>query len=536
MSAFTESRTALLLAVLLALGLMMAACGPAEDVEPDEPEEPEEPEDPDDPEEEPDPEEPAEPLEVVFAQGSDAGTLLAMEYIDMTTHSVIQNIHDPLITRDPETMEYAPALATDWEVIDDTTWKFNLQDDVYFHNGEHLTAEHIEFTMEYILDPDNEMDYRGRYERVEEVEVIDDYTLKIHTDGPMPILEYRLTSFYPLEKGYLNEVGHDEAAVNPVGTGPMEFVQWDHEERIVLEKNEDYWQGEVQVDELIFRPVPEFSTRVAGLLTGEIDIIRDVPGHMVDEVNASDLAEVRGIPSSRINYIALVNLQEGPMQNKKVRQAMNYAVDVDELIEHVLDGHANQMAGALSELNVHHNPDLEPYPYDPDRAVELIEEAGYDPEELELVLDSPTGRYPMDEEVALAISDQLGEIGIDVEVRINEWGHHLDIIMERETGDMFLLGWGPALEAQGTIESLMTTDRTYSGFSDPELDEMVEEAINVVEPEEQLEIWHEIEEHVHEEAPWIFLWQQYDMYGVSQDLDWTPRADEVTNVWDMGPK
>ncbi len=509
----------ILIAAVFVLGALFIGCAPEEEADDPQPDE-----------------EPTEPVEVVFAQGADAGTLLAMEYIDMTTHSVIQNIYDPLITRSAEDMSYESSLAKDWRNIDDTTWEFELRDDVEFHNGAHLTAEHFKFTIEYILDEDNEMDYRGRYAPIEEVEIIDDYTFIIHTSEPMPILLYRLTSLYPLEYGYIEEVGHDHAAENPIGTGPMEFVSWDREERIVLEKNEDYWRGEVEIDRLIFRPVPEFSSRVAGLMTGEIDIIRDVPGHMVEQIDDSDVSEVRGIPSSRINYIALVNFHDGPMQEQKVRQAMNYAVDVEELIEHVLDGHANQMAGALSELNVHHNPDLEPYPYDPDRAVELIREAGYEPDELELVLDSPTGRYPQDEEVALAIADQLGEIDIDVEVRINEWGHHLEIIMERQTGDMFLLGWGPALEAQGTIESLMTTDRTYSGFGLPYLDEKVEEATTIVDPDEQMEAWHEIEEIIHEEAPWIFLWQQYDMYGVNSDLDWTPRADEVTNAFEMSPK
>ncbi|MFO8060084.1 MAG: ABC transporter substrate-binding protein [Bacillota bacterium] len=477
-----------------------------------------------------------EPFEIVYAQGADAGTLLAMEYIDHTTHTVIMNTYDSLIDRDPADMSFIPRLATEWEVLDDLTWEFELRDDVYFHNGAHFTSEAVKFTIEYILDEDNEMAYLGRYSPITEVEIIDDYTLRIHTSAPMPILMDRLTSFHPLEPGYVQEVGHQQAAENPIGTGPMKFVSWDKEERIVLEKNEDYWGREIHVDRITFRPIPEFSTRTASLMTGEVDIIRDVPGHMVDEVNASEFAEVRAIPSSRINYIALVNLKEGPMQSKLVRQAMNYAVNVPEMIEYVLDGYGNQMAGCLSELNRHYNPDLEPYPYDPDRAVELIREAGYEPSELSLVLDTPDGRYPQDREVALAVADYLSEIGIDVEVRVNEWGTHLEKIMERETGDMFLLGWGPALEAQGTIESLMSTDRTYSGFGLPDLDVMIAEATQVVDLDEQVRVWREIEAILYEEAAWIFLWQQYDAYGVSKRLDWTPRADEVSDVLDMRPR
>jgi len=505
--------------------LPLAACGS----QPTEPE-------PTDTEEPEATEEPAEPFEVVYAQGADAGTLLAMEYIDHTTHTVIMNIYDPLITRDPKDMSYAPCLATEWQNLDDLTWEFKLRDDVYFHNGAQFNAESVKYTIEYILNPDNEMAYLGRYSPIEEVEIVDDFTVRFHTSEPMPILLERITSLHFLEPGYVEEVGHQHAAENPIGTGPMKFVSWDKEEQIVLEKNEDYWGGEVAIDRLIFRPIPEFSTRVAGLMAGEIDIIRDVPGHMVDQVNASEVAEVRTIPSSRINYIALVNLKEGPMQDKRVRQAMNYAVNVPEMIEYVLDGYGKQMACALSEINVHHNPDLEPYPYDPDKAVELIREAGYEPEDLNLILDSPEGRYPQDREVAMAVADYLREIGINIEVRVNEWGNHLEKIMERETGDMFLLGWGPAFEAQGTIESLMTTDRTYSGFGLPEMDAKVAEAVKVVNLEDQIRVWNEIEAEFYEEAPWIFLWQQYDAYGVSTKLDWTPRADEVSSVLDMSPK
>lgn len=474
--------------------------------------------------------------QVVVGLGADARTLLSMKFIDRTTHDPISNIHDSLITRDAQTMQYIGNLATDWMVIDDYTWEFILRDDVIFHNGAPFTAEAVKFTVDFINDPENDMAYRGRYSPIREVEIIDDYTVRFHTSEPMPILLDRLTSFYPLEPGYVTEVGQNVAAQYPIGTGPYKFVEWQKEERIVLERFTDYWQGEPEIHQLIFRSIPEFSTRVASLMVGELDVIRDVPGHMVDSVNNSRDAEVRAIPSSRVNYIALVNLKEGPMQSQEVRQAMNYAINVPEMIEYVQDGFATQMAGCLSVLNRHHNPILDPYPYDPEKAIELIRATGYDPSTMHLLLDSPDGRYPQDRETALAIADYLRDIGITVEVRVNEWGTHLDRIINRDTGDMFLLGWGPALEAQGTIESLMMQERTYSGFGLPYLDELIEQAIPIVDPEEQLEAWYKIQEYVQEEAPWIFLWQQHDLWGVNSELEWTPRADERIYGFEMSRK
>ncbi len=471
--------------------------------------------------------------EVIIGSPADARTLFAMKFIDLATHDPISNIYDPLITRDRDTMEYIGHLAKGWEVLDDLTWEFYLHEGIKFHNGAPFNAEAVKFTIDYINDPENEMAYRGRYSPIHTVEIIDDYTVRFHTSEPMPILLDRLTSCYILEPGYVREVGEEYASLNPIGTGPYKFTRWAQGQEIVMERFEDYWLGTPEVERVVFRPIPEFSTRVAALLVGEIHVIRDVPGHMVDRVNSGRRTEVRGIPSSRVNYIALVNFQEGPLQSKEVRQAFNYAVNVPELIEFVLDGSGTQMAGCLSVLNPDHDPSLEPYPFDPEKAVQLIRDAGYEPSELKLTLDSPDGRYPQDREVAMAIADQLGEIGIDVSVRVNEWGTHLDRIINRNTGEMFLLGWGPAFNAQGTIESLMSTERTYSGFGLPWLDEMIADAVGLVDPDEMREAWDEIQQIVYDEAPWIFLWQQHDLWGVNVDLDWTPRADERVLGFEM---
>lgn len=471
--------------------------------------------------------------EVIIGSPADARTLFAMKFIDLATHDPISNIYDPLITRDRNTMEYVGHLAKDWEVIDDLTWQFNLHQGIKFHNGAPFNAHAVKYTIDYINNPDKEMAYRGRFQAIHTVEVVDDYTVIFHTSEPMPILLDRLTSCYILEPGYVEEVGEEYASLNPIGTGAYQFVEWRQGQEIVMEKFDDYWLGTPEVERVIFRPIPEFSTRVAALLVGEIHVIRDVPGHMVMRVDASQRAEVRGIPSSRINYIAMVNFQEGPLQNKEVRQAFNYAVNVPELIEFVLDGSGTQMAGSLSVLNADHDPSLEPYPYDPEKAVEMIRNAGYEPGDLRFTLDTPDGRYPQDREVAMAIADQLGEIGINVTVRVNEWGTHLDRIINRNTGEMFLLGWGPAFVAQGTIESLMTTTRTYSGFGLEWLDEMVEEAVVLVEPEAMREAWNEIQQIVYDEAPWIFLWQQHDLWGVNRNLEWIPRADERVLGFEM---
>lgn len=466
------------------------------------------------------------PEEIVIALGADARTLMPMSIVDWTTNAQLRNIFDPLFDRDPETMEIIPALATGYKILDDLTWEITLRDDVKFHNGEPFNGESVRFTFDYILDPANESHYLPRFQAVREVEIVDDHTVRIHTSEPFPGLLDRLVDLFPMPPQYVQEVGLEEAARNPVGTGAYKFVEWERDVHLKLEKNPDYWLGEPEFDRVTFKYIPEFSTRLAALLAGEIHIMKDVPPQAVEQVDNSGKATVRSTESSRINYIALVNLKPGPMQDVRVRQALNHAVNVDQLIETVLQGRATRMCGALSHLNSGYNPQVPCYEYDPDKALALLREAGYEPSDLKFTLDSPSGRYPQDDKVAQAIAAQLGQLGIQVNVVINEWGTHLSKITNRETGEMFLLGWGPALEPQGTIEPLFQHDWTYSGFGDPELEGMIQEAVKIVDPEARQAAYNEIQMKIHELAPWIFLWLQHDLYGVANFIDWQPRPDE----------
>ncbi len=298
----------------------------------------------------------------------------------------------------------------------------------------------------------------------------------------------------------------------------------------MLEKNPDYWQGPADLNRVTFRFIPEFSARLAALLAGEIDIMKDVPPHAVEMLDKSGKGKVRATVSSRINYLALVNLKPGPMQDLRVRKAIHHAVDVDELIQQVLKGRASKMCGPLAPLNVDYSPKLTCIKYDPAQAQALFKEAGVDPTKLQLTLDTPSGRYPLDKDVSLAIAAQLQRLGIKVNVVANEWGTHLDKIKNRTTGDMFFLGWGPALAGQDTIEQLFQASPTYSSYGNNKaIDAKIAQAITVVDAKKRLEAWAELQQMVQEEVPWVFLWQQHDLYGVANWIEWTPRADE--KIW-----
>ncbi len=474
--------------------------------------------------------------EVVIGLGAEPRTMLAVTIVDWTTNNMLEHIYDRLLDRDPKTFKPRPMLAESWRIVNDTTWEFKLRKGVKFHNGEPFTAHAVKATIDYALDPANKSHFTAAayWGLVKEVQVVDDFAVRFLTKQPWPNLidSASLTNSLIMPAKALRELGPAKLAEKPIGTGPFRFVEWKRDERLVLERNPDYWQGPADVSRLTFRFIPEFSARMAALLSGEIDIMKDVPPHAVEAVERSGRARLRSTVSSRINYLALVNLKPGPMQDVRVRRAMNHAVDVDELIKQVLKGRATRMCGPMAPANVDYAP-VECYKHDQARALALLKEVGQDPAKLELTLDTPSGRYPLDKDVSLAIAAQLQRLGIKVNVVVNEWGTHLDKIKNRNTGDMFFLGWGPALHGQGTMQPLFLADQTYASYgNNAMLSEKISRASTLLDPKARAEAYAELQRLVHDEAPWVFLWQQHDLYGVAGRVEWSPRADEKVWMYD----
>ena len=469
--------------------------------------------------------------EVVIGLGAEPRTMLAVTIVDWTTNTQLEHVYDRLLDRDPKTLRPRPMLATGWKIVNDTTWEFTLRRGVKFHNGEPFDAQSVKATMDYLKNPASKSHYAAYWRLVKEVQIVDPYTVRFVTEKPWPSLIDRasLTDFLVLPAKALRELGPEKLNQHPIGTGPFRFVEWKRDERLVLERNPDYWQGPADVARVTFRFIPEFSARMAALLSGEIDVMKDVPPHVLEAVERSGRAKIRAAVSSRINYLALVNLKPGPMQDLRVRRALNHAVNVDELIAQVLKGRATKICGPLSPANVDYAP-VECYPYDPQRAAALLREAGHDPAKLQLTLDTPSGRYPLDKDVSLAIAAQLQRLGIKVNVVVNEWGTHLDKIKNRNTGDMFFLGWGPAVFGQGVVEPLFQANQTYSSYGNNKvINEKIARAITIVDPKGRAAAYAELQGLAHEEAAWVPLWQQHDLYGVASHVEWTPRADE--KVW-----
>ena len=288
---------------------------------------------------------------ILIAQGTDPTTLDPQDHFEMPAFCVLINIYETLLVRSDD-MKIQPLLATSWKIINDTTWEFSLRKGVKFHNGEDFNAAAVKFSLERINDPKNKLKQTTLQGILDRVEVIDDYTIRIVTKKPYPYLDAQLSHIGAImPPKYIQEKGKNHIIGNPVGTGPYKFVGWVKDDHLVLEANENYWRGAPQIKKVIFRPIPEATTRVAGLQTQELDLIVNIPPHLSRLMEWKGRSTVAKIPGARIIYMGFDTLQGGPVANKKVRQAIAQAVDVDTIIKKILEGNGVRLGMPLTKYH-----------------------------------------------------------------------------------------------------------------------------------------------------------------------------------------
>lgn len=311
-------------------------------------------------------------------------TLDPAMFRDRDTEAVLRNIFDALVgtTLDGQVV---PQLATEWRVIDDTTFEFDLVSGVTFSNGEPLDSEDVVFTFERIITEgaiDGETSPRaGLLGPLESVEAVDADTVRFHysTTFPQELLLQALVHFQIVPKDYIDEVGVAGFTEKPIGSGPFTYAGGSLDGQVTLQANGSYWNGAPAIETLVFRMMPEPSTRVAALLSGEVQIIQAVPPDLVDRIDGAPGVSVHTAPGTRA-YLIELNNSIPPFDDVRVRQAMNYAIDWDSILTNIYQGYAERLATAFLPTGFGYDADLEPYPYDPEKAKALLQEAGYDVE------------------------------------------------------------------------------------------------------------------------------------------------------------
>ena len=462
------------------------------------------------------------PAKVVVGLNSDVRNFDPIDTLDTTTDRVITHIYEYLFVRDHE-MKIIPLLAESGRPVDDLTWEVKLRKNVAFSDGEPFTAETVKANIEYIVKKENNSARRVRIDLVKSVTVVDEHTVRIVTEKPFPTLLEGLTEIYMAPIKAI-KAGPKILTDKPIGTGPYNLQEWRREQSVTLVRNDRYWGPKPQIATIEFRIIPEVMARVSALLAGEIHLTPDVPPQSMDQVAKSGTTEIRSVAGRRVIFLAFNAVAPGPLQDVRVRQAINLAVDVDKIIRTVMEGNAKRMVGPLSVISRHLDPKLKPYPLDLAKAKALLQAAGY--AGAPITLHTPNGRYLKDKEAAQAIADQLTQAGINVKLQVDEWGTLLDLVKAGKIDGMYFFGRSDTTLDGSMIRDWFQTGSTWVTYSDKKLDAAIDRALPIVNAEKRRQAFNELQALVQEQAPWLFLWTQVDVYGVNKNLRWTPRGDE----------
>jgi peptide/nickel transport system substrate-binding protein len=486
---------------------------------------------------------------VVVAQGVDPTTLDPMNHQETPAANLASNIFDTLLERDQD-LKIVPLLAESYKNVAPTVWEFKLRRGIKFHNGEPVDAEAVKFSLERLVDPKLKLRGASPFAPLDRVEVVDPLTARIHTKAPWPILDTLMsgTGAAILPPKHYKDKDLPSVAKNPVGSGPFKFVRWVKDDRIELEANEQYWRGAPRIKKLVFRPIPDDAVRVAALQNGEIDVAVNIPPHLANIIANHPKLFLSTAPSVRTiqlmyythQYDAqhkLVGPYPGPVADKRVRQAINSAVDVDEIIKSVLDGKGVRVATMLTDKHFGFDPALKPIKQDLGRTKQLLTEAGF-PNGVEVVLNGPQGRYVRDKEVAEAITGQLSKAGVRTTLRIFEWGNYLNnMAYVHKAGPIWLIGWGTTTyDAETVYVPLFRSGKILSNYHNSDFDGMVDEAQTIMDSKRRIELYHKVNRLWVDDAAAMPLYQQLDLYGATKRVAWKARGDERIKGYDMALK
>jgi len=474
-----------------------------------------------------------EPFEVVITMGNMDSGLDPHDHAETNTDIVVSQAYEGLMGRDKEGGIIA-ALATEWERVEPGTANFTLRDGVTFHNGDELTAEDVRYSIRRIelesvggtLPQAGDLVGAGALDEV----VAGDGEVTVSFDGLNPIVfALFATNGQIMQQSWVEDNDKNFINSNMNGTGPFRLSSYESGNEVVVEKYEDYWDGAAAVDTVTLNSSTESSTRVNRLLAEESDIVTNVPPQEISRVEDADVASVQAVPSTRIIFLQM-RFDAEPFSSVKFRQAMNYAVDVESIVENVLNGFGKVTGQPTLDLFTGHNPDIEPYGHDPEQAEQLVEESGH--AGVEITLQTPIGRYLKDVEIAQAAASQINDLSnVTCEVEQRDFAALVQDLLAEDFTDkpeFNLLGWGNGeFDASQTINPLLTSDGVLTYLKNEEIDQLMEEAGNESDPDAREEILREANQRLHELAPWVFMHQQFSVYGVSNDFEWQPRADEL---------
>jgi peptide/nickel transport system substrate-binding protein len=457
---------------------------------------------------------------LVVVQEAEPVGLDIMQSSIQTTMSVCLNIHETLL-KPTEEAGVLPGLAEKWEKIDDLTWKFTLVTGATFHNGEPINAEAVKFSFERIMSDDLKSPHRGKLNSFKGVEVLDEHTFTISLARPYAPGLYMLAQYlFIVPPGYVQEVGDTEYNMNPVGAGPYKLDKWVRGQEVVMSAYENYYGPKPAFKKLIFKGIPEEASRIASLLTGEAQVISGIPMHQRKRIVESGKAYLTDQMGS-MNYLGL-NTYEKPFSDVRVRQALNYAVNRPLINKALFNDEAILCAGPISPRTFGADPNLKPYPYDPEKAKKLLADAGY-PNGFETRL--AFGTYmPQIQEQAEAIAADLAKVGVKVRLEPFERAVMWDRYKNKKH-QMYIYFWDDAPEPDRYMYSLFHSKSRDYYYKNENVDQLLEKGRATMDREERAKVYNKLDCLLYQDAPWIYLYVIPEVYGVVNSVEYEGLRD-----------
>lgn len=489
---------------------------------------------------------------LVIVASSDILSMDPFRYDEGPTNQFMLHIYEPLVMADIN-MKYQPHLAEKWEQSEDgLTWTFHLQKGIKFHDGTEMTSKDVLASYTVARNPDSPSAFSSYTSTFETIEAPDDYTVVIKTTTINPLMLFDIAQLYVLKKENVEGKTEEEISDTVVGTGHYKFVEQVKEDHIDLVINEDYWGEAAPIKNIRFRPITNEATRTATMLTGEADVTLNISVRDIDRLSTTEGISVVAQKGLREIYLNLDSRadsplfpgQKNPMSDPKVREAMYLAIDEDTIIRTVMNGSAYVMNSIVPENYVGYKEAERPK-YDPERAKQLLTEAGY-PDGFEVTLDAPNDRYVNDGQIAQAVAGYFEKIGIKVNLNLMPKSNFFSYIKPAENKTMLLLtGWS---DSSGEGLSLLydmayTFDKDAANgtvnrghYSNKEVDALIDKAFVEIDEAKRGELVAQADQLVRDDFGYIPLHFEQDTYAIKDTINYMPRPNNYVFAWEFSYK
>ena len=482
---------------------------------------------------------PLQAAELKMAYDADPVSLDPYEQLSGGTLQLSHMTYDPLVRWNRD-LGFDGRLAEKWERIDDKTVRFSLRKGVKFHSGNDFTAKDVVFTFNRLKESP---DFKAIFATFTEAKMVDDYTIDLITDKPFPLVLHSATYIFPMDSEFFTgktEDGKDKAGIvkhgdsfasrNISGTGPFTVSSREQGVRVEFARNADYWDKESKgnVDKIIFTPIKEAPTRVAALLAGDVDYIAPVPPTDHDRVNKSDKVDLITMAGTRIITLQLNQERVEAFKDKRVRQAIAYAINQEGIAEKIMKGFATPGAQFSPKGYLGHNESLKPR-FDVEKAKELMKEAGYE-DGFSITMMAPNNRYVNDAKIAQAASSMLSKIGIKVDLKTMPKAQYWPKFDER-AADVMMIGWHADTEDSNNFFEFLSAcvdaekglgQYNSGNYCNPEADKMMVAANTETDTEKRAEIMQGIEKMLYDDAAFIPLHWQNLAWAAAKNVEIEP--------------